>query len=256
MLTKSKTKYDDGRVKLHNPSYVPCGKCYACNMNKKLSWLFRFQVEEENSLQSYFVTLTYDNDHLTDVNKKHLQNYFRFLRREKHVFKYYAIGEYGTKTNRPHYHAAIFLQSQTQKKFEHDLEKKWNHGNILTQKLEIGSMNYVLHYHIRPKEPIPGKFTFSIMSKGLGSQLFENKTMLNHLQNIDIRNFVIKNRSFNSTYIPRYYRRKYNLIQKPCQIKTISDEMETIGENNFNYRQSVISTQKDKLLKYNIQEKF
>lgn len=62
-----------------------------------------------------FVTLTYDDDNLPhggSLNKKHLTDFFKRLRARKEFLsipiKYFACGEYGEQTQRPHYHACIF----------------------------------------------------------------------------------------------------------------------------------------------------
>ena len=91
----------DGTVEVSRNTSVPCGKCYACLSNRKAQWVFRLQVEVDNSLTSWFITLSQDNEHLEDVNKPAIQLFFRYLRRKGHKFKYYAIGEYGSHTYRP-----------------------------------------------------------------------------------------------------------------------------------------------------------
>lgn len=40
--------------------FVPCGKCARCLERRKAEWGFRMEVEMEESLTAYFVTLTYD----------------------------------------------------------------------------------------------------------------------------------------------------------------------------------------------------
>lgn len=63
---------------------------------------------EENT----FATLTYGDDHLPEDNSvtpRELQLFFKRLRKQHPVrVRYFACGEYGENTGRPHYHAAIF----------------------------------------------------------------------------------------------------------------------------------------------------
>ena len=118
---------------------VPCGKCIPCKRKRRADWTLRLEHEYQGSDSAYFITLTYDEMHVPKVNyqgietevltlrKKDLQNYIKRLRNShvayvsrelgirksevKNVSKpvrYYAIGEYGTKTNRPHYHIILF----------------------------------------------------------------------------------------------------------------------------------------------------
>lgn len=60
-----------------------------------------------------FVTLTYRDDSLPpggSLNPLHVQRWLKRLRRDiaPQTVRFFAVGEYGTQTNRPHYHAALF----------------------------------------------------------------------------------------------------------------------------------------------------
>lgn len=64
---------------------------------------------------SVFVTLTYDDDHLETpegvptLNPAHLRNFLKSLRKVlKQKIRYYAVGEYGDESFRPHYHLVLF----------------------------------------------------------------------------------------------------------------------------------------------------
>lgn len=94
----------------------PCGNCLPCRINKARTWQHRIMLEARSHLESSFITLTYDDDHLPrnaradpELRKKHLQNYFKRLRKRiNQPFRYFAVGEYGDKSGRPHYHACLF----------------------------------------------------------------------------------------------------------------------------------------------------
>lgn len=43
---------------------VPCGKCDACRNIHQSQWVQRLQIESQNHKYTYFVTLTYDDQHL------------------------------------------------------------------------------------------------------------------------------------------------------------------------------------------------
>lgn len=63
--------------------------------------------------KSVFITLTYSDEYLppnSSLRKTDLQKFFKRLRKNLlgRKIKYYACGEYGSRTNRPHYHAIIF----------------------------------------------------------------------------------------------------------------------------------------------------
>ena len=68
-------------------------------------------------MESIFVTLTYD-DNQVPMNdnadlilyKPDLQNFLKRLRKRKdgERIRYFAVGEYGTQSGRPHYHLCLF----------------------------------------------------------------------------------------------------------------------------------------------------
>ncbi|AVA31643.1 VP4 [Gokushovirus MK-2017] len=104
---------------------IPCGKCLGCRLEYSRQWANRCLLENEYHESSYFVTLTYDQEHVPEtwypdpstgealraltLRKRDFQLFMKRLR--KHTgqeIRYFAAGEYGTKTFRPHYHAIIF----------------------------------------------------------------------------------------------------------------------------------------------------
>ena len=105
---------------------IPCGKCLDCRLRRAREWANRCMMELEYHDSAYFVTLTYDEDHLprsgyvdqstgeyiasATLRKKDLQDFFKRLRKRypDNPIRYLACGEYGPKTQRPHYHAIIF----------------------------------------------------------------------------------------------------------------------------------------------------
>lgn len=104
-------------IKYSDYQLVPCGKCIECRLNYARQWTFRIQAELLYHDKSSFITLTYDNDHVPmsdsgalTLVKSDFQKFIKRLR--KHLkgekIMYYACGEYGENTLRPHYHAIIF----------------------------------------------------------------------------------------------------------------------------------------------------
>lgn len=105
---------------------IPCGKCIGCRLKYSQEWANRCMLELQYHDDAYFVTLTYDEDHVplsyyTDENtgeaykaltlyKRDLQLFFKRLRKEfsNDRIRYFCAGEYGSHTFRPHYHAIIF----------------------------------------------------------------------------------------------------------------------------------------------------
>lgn len=96
---------------------IPCGHCIGCRLDQSRQWADRMMLELEHTGKAIFLTLTYDNDHVPlsvdddtgefswfTLNKRDLQLFFKRLRKkfsDKEV-RYYAVGEYGSNTLRPH----------------------------------------------------------------------------------------------------------------------------------------------------------
>lgn len=92
---------------------VPCGKCLECRIQRTRQWADRCVLEAKQYKKNYFVTLTYDDNHLPDKNSlkpKDLQDFMKRLRKKfKGVkIRFLACGEYGDLSFRPHYHLLLF----------------------------------------------------------------------------------------------------------------------------------------------------
>lgn len=95
----------------------PCGQCMPCRVNRRREWTHRIMLEKNLHPVSCFVTLTYEEKHLPmsasgypTLSRLHLQLWLKRFRVEIAPLKirFYACGEYGEKTQRPHYHLALF----------------------------------------------------------------------------------------------------------------------------------------------------
>lgn len=126
-----------------NNIWCPCGKCPVCRKKNANSWRLRIIHEASYHSSSCFVTLTYDNDHLpADYGLRYVdcQNFWKRLRKHlDYSIRYFICGEYGEKTQRPHYHAVIFgLRNSLgndpdcpDESFMHELIKScWNNGEV------------------------------------------------------------------------------------------------------------------------------
>ena len=103
---------------------VGCGQCRWCRVHRTHEWAIRL-VHELDSWppgRALFLTMTYDDEHLPVVYdpatervratlvKTDFQKYIKRVRKSIHPQKirYFACGEYGEETQRPHYHAIIY----------------------------------------------------------------------------------------------------------------------------------------------------
>lgn len=163
----------------------------------------------------HFVTLTYgDPPPLTPkgfmtLDKLHLQKFFKRLRKyetlkkgQKSEIKYYAVGEYGSKNQRPHYHAIIF-NSQSD-----DIVNAWQgsypdsdgvlceHGKAEAQILDgTDAIAYCAKY-INKQKTI-GKYEwddrleeFQTFSQGLGANYITKETVAYHKNTLSNRVMV------------------------------------------------------------------
>lgn len=186
---------------------VPCGKCLACLSNKRNDWIFRLQQEFRASRNgALFVTLTYDWKHLPkdgSLNKRDLQLFFKRLRQRDYGtrLRYYAVGEYGTKGNRPHYHILLFNAD------ERLVRQSWELGIVHCGTVTPASVAYCTKYLVQPFSPVKGlSAPFSVMSRGygIGGHYLSDDVVRWHLSGD--KNFAIVDRQ--KVRLPRYYRDK------------------------------------------------
>lgn len=264
--------------------YVPCGKCYQCLSYVRLQYQFRMEQEAANSVASYFITFTYSDEFVPSagVDKTYLKKMVRYLKNDVGLnFTYYGIGEYGTSpesSHRPHYHLMVFLKENYKVEylqiiFSKAHSQRKNEGGIYTyqplgfvQMSEItpARIGYITHYHTRPKQPPTTQYknkTFQILSKGLGSQLFNDVKILDYVKNSP--NYIIHNMNHKQVPLPYYYRRKYKIYK---DVKTrdnpfyrTKEEVNYVKDlklqDKIRYSESLKEKDKSKLKKYNVQFK-
>lgn len=181
---------------------------------------------------AHFVTLTYDKPPLTtknfmDLNKVHLQNFFRYLRRDGQKIKYYACGEYGTTTMRPHYHIILFNTTPEM------VERHWSHGHVHFGSVTGASIGYCLKYMAKPgKIPLHSnddrQKEFALMSKKLGANYLTPAMITWH--QADLKNRCYANLKELKISLPRYYKDKiYSLLDK----QIIAKHMEQTANLEF-----------------------
>lgn len=90
---------------------IPCGQCIGCRLARTQEWATRISHEASYHDASCFLTLTYDDQHLPDdmsVSVRELQLFMKRARKALGKLRFFACGEYGDKTFRPHYHMILF----------------------------------------------------------------------------------------------------------------------------------------------------
>ena len=207
---------------------VPCGKCINCLKRRAQEWVFRLQEEQKYSKSAAFLTCTYEDDQLPfspnglmTVNARHHQLFLKKLRKRlnkegwKYPIKYYAVGEYGEQTSRPHFHYIIFNLPQLYLRFQEPeedlLTEIWNHGYVDKGNVTPASIAYVTGYmfkgFIKREDEIDDRRVkrLSFMSKGLGKGYLTD-AMIRYYQNKIIPYLTIENGD--RFRMPRYYKEK------------------------------------------------
>lgn len=220
---------------------VPCGKCPECISKRISGWSFRIMQEYKRCITAEFVTITYDTDHVPittagymSLKKEDIQKFMKRLRKNVHTewnkeprdgnlawfpeppqIKYYLCGEYGSETNRPHYHAIIFNVPSWE-----FIESAWQLGAIhYGDSVSEASVGYTLKYMDKPKR-IPTHRNddrqpeFSLMSKGLGENYLTPENIQYHKAAlVDRVHLTVADGK--KIAMPRYYKDKiYHPLEK------------------------------------------
>lgn len=134
--------------------------------SRRQDWVFRLSNELKRASSAKFVTLTYAPESMPissveidgicydypSLSKRDVQLFKKRLRKEcarvcerGSQVRYYTVGEYGTRTNRPHYHSILFNVPLS---VYVDLEKIWTHGGIYLGDVSPASIAYTAKYHV------------------------------------------------------------------------------------------------------------
>jgi len=220
------------------PLPFPCGKCPNCLARRASGWSFRLMQEGKTATSAHFLTLTYDDKRVSKeglsilprtangfatLKKRDLQLFFKRLRQGQPIsdqakpIKYYAVGEYGSKTMRPHYHIILFNAVLS------TIDPAWQNGAIHYGDVTGASIGYTLKYMSKPPRiPVHRNDDrvreFALMSKGLGIGYMSSEMM--HWHHADLENRMYVNLlDGKKASMPRYYKEK---IYYPWERKRIA----------------------------------
>lgn len=193
---------------------IPCGQCIGCRVDKSREWANRMMFELEYHKKACFITLTYDDEHLPwseyvddygeicssmTLVKRDFQLFMKRLRKEIYPCKirFYACGEYGDKSKRPHYHAIIYGYNFDGDRYQFGksedgfpqfrsptLEKVWTYGYSMICDVSWQTCAYVARYVTKKKKGLKKDYyeyfnitpEFSLMSRrpGIGYQWYQD----------------------------------------------------------------------------------
>lgn len=208
-------------------SYVPCGKCNYCLQTKRGEWTFRLMQELKAANFSDFITLTYSDEKLPTVNedtgefftggtlrKRDVQLFNKRLRKaiepSGQRFRFFTVGEYGERYQRPHYHSIMFNMPR---ELLSRVESIWGHGGIYRGSCTVASIHYTAKYIINRAEHDDGRVApFSLMSRrpGIGEVYLRDQAAVDwHVargSGYELRNYTQVNGVYGS--LPRYYKER------------------------------------------------
>lgn len=137
---------------------VGCGKCIECRKQKARNWQIRLQQELKKNIQGYFVTMTFSEESLKEIENKlnvkecnavagyAIRKFLeRWRKKYKKSLRHWLITELGHQgTERIHVHGIIF----TNETFNNEiLFKYWKYGITFTGTYcNEKTINYVVKY--------------------------------------------------------------------------------------------------------------
>ena len=235
---------------------LPCSQCYTCKMRKVNGWAFRLDQEFKLAQSAHFLTLTYDtefipiNEHLElTLQKSDLQKLFKRIRKEnpESQLKYFACGEYGTKTGRPHYHAIVFNETvQAFEKAWTDVHTGKPRGAIHRGDVEPASIYYTLKYMLKSqmRDEVKKQKEFQLMSKGLGKNYLTDQSEAWHKADLAKRYYLPVPGNVKCP-MPRYYKDMlYDEHEKSsigASIRAAIEKDEPISDRELNERVMTLS---------------
>lgn len=213
---------------------VPCGRCIGCLLRRARDWTVRCAHEFSLHDDAMFVTLTYSDVHLPynqslpSLCPPHLRDFLKRYRKSisPRKISFFACGEYGTRTSRPHYHLLIFghkfgdllpLPSRNGNPLFHSptLTALWGYGHVVVGDVSPESIAYTARYtidklHAMTSDPeyvssgrVPEYVTMS-RRPAIGKRFYER-----YYKQFLAEDSIFISSSFRST-LPRYYDKLYS----------------------------------------------
>lgn len=219
---------------------------------KRADWTFRLMQEQKVSVSAKFLTLTYDDEHINNNSpgsvrvssdgypqlcERDIQLFTKRLRKANsqindYSLRYYTVGEYGTRTLRPHYHSIMF---NLHPKLFMKVQDIWGLGFCRVDECEPASIHYVTKYVINRVTDHQGRsapFAYMSTRPGLGINYLATHTQWHRAA---MRNYTEVNGQ--KKRIPRFYKNRLftdserqNLATEALYLNDISYS-DTVTEN-------------------------
>ena len=185
---KAQEAFKEGKP-LGGQSAVPCGNCISCRMKRSREWAIRCTHEAQEYESNSFLTFTFSNEAMEkmcpkavwespfsyfspeekpevfegySISKSHMQKFNKDLRDRlgEHRIRYMYCGEYGGKTQRPHYHSILFNYDFPDRELykvdngfkyynSEFLNSLWPHGHAVIAAFNFNTAAYVARYVLK-----------------------------------------------------------------------------------------------------------
>lgn len=224
---------------------VPCGKCPECLRARANAWAFRIYTEMKHSTSAKFITLTYQEapkslNGLDTLCKDDCQDFMKRLRQgTENRIKYYLCGEYGTETERPHYHILLLNIPKLWTLDSKYIQEAWSIrdknyklqpiGHVHIGDANIKTIHYTLKYMMKGKHEAKHELddrepVFSLMSKGMGLK-YLTPEMIDFLKSGQLGYITLQGGI--KAGMPKYYKDKlFTASQRKLMAKVAREQQE------------------------------
>lgn len=263
---------------VHKFIQIPCGRCIGCRLDYSRDWANRCMLELNYHSSAYFVTLTYDDLHLpinhycdmetgeigstASLVKRDLQLFMKRLRKahcakygDYALLRFFAAGEYGSQTHRPHYHAIIYGLKLDDLKFykrnsfpqNYDLynsdwlTKIWGKGHVVVGNVTWDTCAYTARYIVKKqygnaaevyeKYNFVPEFTQMSRKPGIGRRYYEEQK--ENIKDCLLRNdvlFITDGSRTVEAKPPKYYERLFD-VDEPDLMSSLKETRQKIAKD-------------------------
>lgn len=282
--------YQVQRMLRDSARHLSCGKCILCKKRKRQDMSVRLAHETTMHEKACFITLTYNDDNIpyadwfnrskpdvsigksdgfkctptllpSDVQKfvKRLRRHLEYVPKRPSKFvrdhvtnpiRYFCVGEYGTKSGRPHYHLIVYGWHPTDRMFHQfrktgkdgkgyviyrsaQIEKLWDKGFSTVCEVNVGVSKYCAQYVTKKFTSAdaeiddfrcPQFFLQSVKNGGIGAPWLEKyqKFLVNGFVNVDNGHVISK------CSVPKYYYDRLRKINLPFWLDLRDQRIEFI----------------------------
>lgn len=217
------------RQKIPEYGHLSCGRCDSCLLRRSQEWAARCLHEMHMHEENCFLTLTYSDLALPrdgNLNHTHIQLFMkklRFVIAPKKI-RYFMCGEYGSKTDRPHYHMLIFGYDFPDKTYwrmckrkihrlyrSEQLERLWCYGHSEIGSATYESAGYIARYIVKKIQQDADRSVSSYVRMstrgGVGEDFFQKyRTDMYPIGSVVLR-------TGKKISVPRYYAKKMKILE-------------------------------------------